>query len=247
MKNPGADDLLKRRCAAAAQCRPCFSYMDREPCFAKMSQSERVKFLSDDTNYEDFMKGLGEWEAKRREGEARPRGTSNGGVSRDRAEAEQSSSIMTKQVLGFLWPIQLLKEHGKDVPKRLQHITHQGKKVKGVILKEYAVGAIEITSQSSKTARRLHVMAEDNSDESGEADDVFAGMEKSLQMSTSTGESGEILLKQAKIDSDDEMASILWGDAAFGGHLCQYPAVSSIRCRLSCSALKTLQNWCLGC
>ena len=50
--------------------------------------------------------------------------------------------MSTKQVLGYLWPIALLKRHGKAVPtgKKLQSISHQGKMVKGAILEEFAVG-----------------------------------------------------------------------------------------------------------
>ena len=50
--------------------------------------------------------------------------------------------MSTKQVLGYMWPVALLKRHGKPVPtgKKLQSITHQGKVVKGAILEDFAVG-----------------------------------------------------------------------------------------------------------
>ena len=215
VKNPASDDLLKRRCAGAAQCRPCFSFMERDDRFQNMSQSQRVTFLEDDGNYEQFMADLSQWEGSRRDGSIRGKAKSKEGG--DRAEALQSSSITTKQVLGYFWPLQLLKEHEKPVRKRSQQIIHQGRKVKGMTLKEFAVGCIEITSESSKTARRVHVVANDDSEESGDADEMFGAMQKSLQMSATAGESGEIMLKQAKVDSDDELAAILWGENVVGG------------------------------
>ena len=54
--------------------------------------------------------------------------------------AEQSSGFETKQVLGYLWTPALLKKHGKEVPRKLQTITHQGRQVKGVVLEEFVVG-----------------------------------------------------------------------------------------------------------
>ena len=56
------------------------------------------------------------------------------------ATAEQSSSFSTKEILGYLWPKELLKKHGKEVPKRLQSIQHQGKNVKGVIMEDWVLG-----------------------------------------------------------------------------------------------------------
>ncbi|CAE7838142.1 unnamed protein product [Symbiodinium necroappetens] len=215
VKNPAADDLLKRRCVGAAQCRPCYSFMERDTRFQGMSHSQRLTYLDDDSNFEQYMEDLTKWEAGRRDGNIRLKAKSKDGG--DRAEALQSSSITTKQVMGYFWPLSLLKEHDKPLPKRCQHITHQGRKIKGITLKEFAVGCIEVSSESSKTARRVHVMAHDDSDESGDADETFGAMQKSLQMSATTAESGEIQLKQAKVDSDDELAAILFGETVIGG------------------------------
>lgn len=56
------------------------------------------------------------------------------------ATAEQSSSFSTKEILGYLWPKEILKKHGKEIPKRLQTIQHQGKQVKGVIMEDWVLG-----------------------------------------------------------------------------------------------------------
>ncbi|OLP83359.1 hypothetical protein AK812_SmicGene35878 [Symbiodinium microadriaticum] len=44
-------------------------------------------------------------------------------------EAETTAGVETKEFLGYLWPVSLLKAYEKPVPKRLQSITHLGKKV----------------------------------------------------------------------------------------------------------------------
>lgn len=54
--------------------------------------------------------------------------------------AEHTSSIETKQILGYLWTKDLLKKHDKPLPKKWKTIQHQGKTVKGMILEENVVG-----------------------------------------------------------------------------------------------------------
>ena len=58
--------------------------------------------------------------------------------------AEESSGVTTKQIVGYLWPIPLLKKHDRPVPpnKRLQSIQHQGKTIKGAILEEWVIGTL---------------------------------------------------------------------------------------------------------
>ena len=57
----------------------------------------------------------------------------------------EESGISTKQVLGYMWPVALLKKHERQVPaaKKLQTIQHQGKPVKGLILEEWVIGALD--------------------------------------------------------------------------------------------------------
>lgn len=55
--------------------------------------------------------------------------------------AEQTTGFNTKQVLGYMWPVALLKKHDREVPKKLSTIQHQGRPVKGIILEEWVVGS----------------------------------------------------------------------------------------------------------
>ena len=54
--------------------------------------------------------------------------------------AESSSSFTTKQIVGYFWSVALLKKHDKLIPKRLETIVHQGQKLKGVTLEDWALG-----------------------------------------------------------------------------------------------------------
>ena len=125
--------------------------------------------------------------------------------------------------MGYLWPVSLLKSHGKPVPKKLQSIPHMGRQVKGAILHEFVVGAIEVATQSAKKARKTTIVADDTSDNDDPAS-AFASMQKSVAISSvaSSTEGQDIQLKckiKGNTDSDDEMAAILWGDSIIGGFL----------------------------
>ena len=63
------------------------------------------------------------------------------GEALDAAYAETSSTYSTKQVVGYFWTVDLLKKHEKPLPKKLQVISHQGQKLKGVTRDEFVVGA----------------------------------------------------------------------------------------------------------
>ena len=68
------------------------------------------------------------------------------GEDTEKAVVEDSSSFATKEVLGYMWPLPLLKKHEKPIPKRLQSITHQGKIVKGASLSEWVLGHLSLLS-----------------------------------------------------------------------------------------------------
>lgn len=72
--------------------------------------------------------------------------------------AEESSGMSTKQLLGYMWPVALLKKHSKQVPKKLQTITHQGKQVKGLILEENVVGVWAYWLASFSTFPTGHII-----------------------------------------------------------------------------------------
>ena len=66
--------------------------------------------------------------------------SSAGRAEENASYAENASSFATKQILGYFWPLHLLKKHGKQVPKKVQTINHQGKQVKGQTLDEWVIG-----------------------------------------------------------------------------------------------------------
>ena len=64
------------------------------------------------------------------------------GDETETAVVEDSSAFSTKEVLGYMWTVNLLKKHNRSVPKKLQSIVHQGKTVKGAICEDWVLGAL---------------------------------------------------------------------------------------------------------
>ena len=216
--DPQPENLLKRRAAGAAQCKPCYNFMMYEDPYRGMSTEDRYEHCDNEENYEVYMSRLKAWEESRRKGGRRARSSGSTAV-----EAVNESSLETRQVMGYLWPVSLLKSHGKPVPKKLQSIPHMGRQVKGAILHEFVVGAIEVATQSAKKARKTTIVADDTSDNDDPAS-AFASTQKSVAISSvaSSTEGQDIQLKckiKGNTDSDDEMAAILWGDSIIGGFL----------------------------
>eukprot|EP00439_Symbiodinium_sp_Y106_P069672 s745_g12.t1 len=185
-----------------------------------MSTEERYEMLDNDKNHAEYMPGLEEWEGQRKSGHRRARSTSKRDVA-----AVSESGLETKQLVGYLWPLHILKEHGKPVPRRLQTVPHLGKQVKGAILKEWTFGCIEVSTNSSKKARQTVSVADDDNEDGPDASMAFSSLEKSVNISVaaSATEGHDIVLGKAKMkggtESDDDLASIMWGDSNIGGPL----------------------------
>ena len=74
-------------------------------------------------------------------------------------EAETTAGVETKEFLGYLWPVSLLKAYEKPVPKRLQSITHLGKKVRGAVLPDFVIGATEQPGRLPHLRTRTRTMS----------------------------------------------------------------------------------------
>ena len=214
-QNPPENDLLKRRSAGSLECRPCANMYTASPDYSHLSRKGLEEHLLVKENMDQFLAARESWCEKARAGK---RTSKNNATSAENATyAETASSFETKQVVGFLWPVALLKAHGKPIPKKLQVIQHQGAPVKGAVLVENVVGAIELASTSSKTAKRVVETGRDDSDQEGEADAAFVSMQKRLRVTGAANEDKtEISVKfPTKANLDDvegEMQMLLWGD-----------------------------------
>ena len=100
---------------------------------------------------EEFDQDLASYEAKKRseavQKVAKP--------SRKRIEAHQSAGFKMRLVMGYFWPLDILKREGKPKPKKTTTITFNGKQLRGVILDEShgkPVGVIEMESYDEKSA-----------------------------------------------------------------------------------------------
>ena len=100
------------------------------------------KMQNDDTVRSSFKEKVFLWEQRRSEGKRREGG---GRSSRTKVQAEESTATQTKEVLGYLWPVALLRQHKvESANKRLTTITHAGRKIKGLTRLTWVLGAIEM-------------------------------------------------------------------------------------------------------
>eukprot|EP00435_Cladocopium_sp_Y103_P038361 s1162_g10.t1 len=211
VSNPGPKDFIKRRTPSSNECRPCFGFQQRSPGYSEMTRASLSDHLKDPKNFEKYIEGLESYCADRSDAVA--------GGATDATFAETSSSFSTKQIVGYFWPVDLLKRHSRPLPKKLSSLTHQGRVLKGVTLEEFAVGAIEVSTTSSRGAKRLAELAREDSDHEGEAASAFEKVQKKVRVSGTTstaedGESAEVTLKMpGKMEDDsEELHSILFGD-----------------------------------
>jgi hypothetical protein len=71
--NPGAGDLLKRRCANGRDCRPCFVFIKNHDVYKEYTTSGLVDFLGEGSNQDDYNAALEEYCKGVRDGKKRTR------------------------------------------------------------------------------------------------------------------------------------------------------------------------------
>ena len=215
VQNPAPDDLLKRRTAGSRECRPCHNFQksERDPTF---TGPELVKRMAADPSIKaGYLERLENWEASRRRGKRSARAGPE-----TKIQAEQTTSLETRQILGYLWPKSLLKRHGISFAgKKLQSVEHAGRIVKGLTRAEWTFGAIEVIQTAAKTAKRLREQAADSSDSGGET--LFNAMEQQVRAKAPDNTKGDDEDLQLKLPAksstlEDDFAMILWGGAGGG-------------------------------
>ena len=213
VKDPSPEDLLKRRTPNSRECRPCHHMIMSDPNYAKLTSGKMQSSMEDEAFNNTFMNRLAAWEEARRKGK-RTRATS---ADKTMVTAEQSSSMQTREIVGYHWPKWLLKKHGLPF-KKLTSIQHGGKAVLGVTRTEWVLGAIEIVQSSPKTAKRTreHTVSDSDDDDMGKS--LYSAMEQQVRSSAKVSDApgqdeSELQLKApVKISSlEDEFASILFG------------------------------------
>lgn len=75
-----------------------------------------------------------------------------------RIEAKHSTGFKMRMVMGFFWPLDILKREGKRIPKTLTSIKYNGKTFKGAVLDSShgtPAGVIEMESYDEKGAQQV--------------------------------------------------------------------------------------------
>ena len=110
--------------------------------------------LSDPEIKAEFDRDLDAYEKQKRE-EALARAEKP--ESRKRLQAQQSSGFKMRMVMGYFWPLDVLKREGKPKPKKTTTINFNGKTLRGTILDSShgtPVGVIAMESYDDKSAQK---------------------------------------------------------------------------------------------
>ena len=78
VKDPGPDDVVRRRCGGSKDCKHCYGFIRFEEDYAEMSASALAEHLENPKNQEKYDKRLETWCKTRREGGRRGRGRGTG-------------------------------------------------------------------------------------------------------------------------------------------------------------------------
>ena len=182
-----------------------------------MSASELQDQLGTQSFRDSYMNKLESWEELRQQGKRHR-------TKKTTVVAEQTTSLETRQVLGFLWPKALLKQRNVDFQgKRLTTIEHAGKQVKGLLRQSWVLGAIEVLQTGAKTAKRQRVESVSDGEAEGDAsggETRFAAMQQQVRarVSENKGDAEEVAVRMpAKSQSlEDDLTAILWGGVGGG-------------------------------
>ncbi|CAL1150424.1 unnamed protein product, partial [Cladocopium goreaui] len=189
IKNPGASDLLARRAPGSKECKVCFGFLrSGDSRFSQLTRTALADALKDPAEQSSFDSELNRWCEARRDGKRRR------GDETETAVVEDSTSFFTKEVLGYMWPVSLLRKHDRAVPKKLQSIVHQGKTVKGAICEDWVLGAIEVSSTSAKNAKHITQCGIGGEDDDNDARKAYDLAQKKVRVSTAQSADGEISL-----------------------------------------------------
>ena len=214
-----AGELLKRRTPLSKECRCCHNFQRSDNELSQMSTAKLQDNMRDPAFRDGYMERLHSWEENRRLGR---RNRSGGSQSQSKVVAEQSTSLETRQILGYLWPKSLLKKQGVDFQqKKLTSIDHAGKTVRGLIRSDWTLGAIEITQSGARTAKRVREEGIDEDSESG-GETLYGAMQNQVRARVAengNAKSDEVQMKLPSKSStlEDDFAQILWGGASGGG------------------------------
>ena len=109
---------------------------------------------SDPTKKNEFLSDLEEHEHRKRE-EALARASRG---PDKKVEASHTTGFKMRMVMGYFWPVDVLKREGKPLPKTLSTIKYNGKNLRGAILDPShgtPIGVIEMESYDDKGASKV--------------------------------------------------------------------------------------------
>ena len=113
------------------------------------------KLLEADANKQsEFLQDLEEFESKKRS-DALAKASR---VPSKKIEAKHATGFKMRMVMGYFWPLDVLKREGKPIPKSLTTMKFNGKSLKGAVLDPShgtPIGVIEMESYDEKSASKV--------------------------------------------------------------------------------------------
>lgn len=100
-----------------------------------------------------FLEDLAEFEEQKRE-----EAMSKTSRPTKRCEASHSSGFKMRMIMGYFWPVDVLKREGKPLPKSLTSMRYNGKTYKGTVLDAShgtPIGVIEMETFDEKAASQV--------------------------------------------------------------------------------------------
>lgn len=145
---------LQFRRERGKECCSCSSLIRNPPKEAYAHPNLEQKLKDDPEFKKEYMDDLESLEERKRE-EALARHVKG---SKKRIEAEHKSGFKLKMIMGYFWPVDVLKRERKEVPKKLTTINFNGKTLRGTILDAShgtPIGVVEMESYDSKGTAKV--------------------------------------------------------------------------------------------
>lgn len=150
----GDKEMLQFRRQRGRECCSCSALIrTRKRDFYDDPELETV-LENDESKRDMFDQDLEEFEAQKREAAT----TRSMRGSTKKLEAHHTSGFKMRMVLGYFWPVDVLRRENKEVPKNLTSITYNGRNIKGAVLDPShgtPIGVIEMENYDDKGVSKV--------------------------------------------------------------------------------------------
>ena len=157
LREQSGKEFLQFRRERGKECSSCCALIrSRKRAFYDDPDLE-ISIKNDPEKKDIFQTDLEEFELKKQE-DAR---TKSQRQPTKRVEASHSTGFKMRMVMGYFWPVDVLKREKKEIPKTLTTISYNGRSLRGTILDSshgVPIGVIEMESYDDKNASKVTLL-----------------------------------------------------------------------------------------